>query len=121
MTTVPRYLNLTDGLQTDGRLTAAIARNARSARAEKPRNITNTKCITSSVDFVILNGFHHTSRPKCPTSRLKRLVHIPDQSQVFHNMPLFFLLLISIIYKQFKYCQQILLVTVHVIHKCNYC
>ena len=57
MTTVPRYLNVTDGLQTDGRLTAAIPRNAHSARAAKPHNITNTKCITSSVDFVILMVF----------------------------------------------------------------
>jgi len=64
MTTVPRYLNVTDGLQTDGPFTAAIPRNAHSARVAKPHNVTNTKCITSSVDFVILNRFHHTSQPR---------------------------------------------------------
>ena len=45
MTTVPRYLNVTDGLQTDGWLTAAIPHNAHSARAAKSHNITDTKCL----------------------------------------------------------------------------
>jgi len=61
----PRYLSVTDGLQTDGRLTAAIPRNAHRARAAKSQNITNTKYYQTSWSiFVMLNGFHHTSRPR---------------------------------------------------------
>jgi len=57
MTTVPQ-------LQTDGRLTAAVSRNAQSVLEAKCRNITNTKFLTYLVDFVVLNDFHHTSCPR---------------------------------------------------------
>jgi len=90
---LPRYLNVTDGrTDTDGRLTVAIPRNAHSASGGKNQQHHKYKVLTSSVDlyFVVLNGFHHTSRPRsrysCNVS-VSSMDKMPNVSVSYRSRP----------------------------------